>query len=378
MASKTFAHVTPEVLRWARESIGYSIQDAAEKMGVPWYRLAGAEEGADLLTLRQAEDAARTYERPLAALFLPSPPIEEPQEVKFRRLPGSPEPPWPPAMQLLARRITERQDAAVELYESLDEAPVWATTRTAFAHGDRHDLPELARQVLAVGRDDQRHWSDVYAPLRGWRDAVEALGVLVMQDGSMEVDDMRGFASIRPEAVPAIVVNTNDDARARAFTIVHEFGHVILAARGQPVGPGAEAWCDQFAGEVLMPPAWLAAEFESAAASTLLGRVEEVARTFSVTPLAAAVRIARSKLADQREVDAVITEIRRRGEGVSKPRGGGDYYVKTIAGLGPGYISLVLSALEANTVTYPTASALLGGVKANHLDELRDRVAGRP
>jgi hypothetical protein len=43
------------------------------------------EGGGDLLTMRQAESAAAVYERPLAALFLPNPPPEEPQEVQFRR-----------------------------------------------------------------------------------------------------------------------------------------------------------------------------------------------------------------------------------------------------------------------------------------------------
>ena len=55
--------------------------------------------------------------------FLPVPPEEETPEAQFRRLPGAPPPPWPPAMNLLARRVRERQEDAVELYELLDQAP---------------------------------------------------------------------------------------------------------------------------------------------------------------------------------------------------------------------------------------------------------------
>jgi len=67
----TLAYVTPETLKWARESIGYDVVEAAGKVGVQMWQLMAAEEGAELLTLRQAERAARVYERPLATLFLP-------------------------------------------------------------------------------------------------------------------------------------------------------------------------------------------------------------------------------------------------------------------------------------------------------------------
>jgi hypothetical protein len=115
-AVTTLAHVTPAVLRWARESIGYEVDEAARRIGVRPEKLEGAEAGDLMLTLRQAEKAADVYDRPLAALFLCEPPREEPQEAQFRRLPGAPAPPWPPEMQTLARRVQSRQETAVELY----------------------------------------------------------------------------------------------------------------------------------------------------------------------------------------------------------------------------------------------------------------------
>ena len=119
----TLAYTTPDVLRCARESVGYELEDAAARIGVNPEKLALAETGEGMLTLRQAERAADVYERPLAALFMPAPPDEEPQEAQFRRLPGAPAPPWRPEMNLLARRVSERQEAAVELLEALEEEP---------------------------------------------------------------------------------------------------------------------------------------------------------------------------------------------------------------------------------------------------------------
>lgn len=371
----TLAYVTPEALLWARESSGYSLKDAARRIGVVPWRLELAEQGQEYLTLRQAEQAAETYERPLAALFLPEPPQEPPQEAQFRRLPGAPEPPWPPAMRLLARRVRDRQEAVVELSEALELPPEWPEASQRLVTDERALLPTIVRMELGISQDEQEGWGDGYAALRAWREAVEALGALVMQDGSMSVDDMRGFASLH-STWPAIVVNSKDDPRARAFTIVHELGHLALAANGASVGPNTELWCNEFAGEVLMPQRWLEEVF-AASRGPLLTRVEHVARTFRVTPLAAAVRIARAGLEPQREVDRVIADIRKRGEAASPRRRGGDYYVNQIAGLGPGYIRLVFAALDNQAVTYPTASTLLGGVKVSNFDKLRAQLDRR-
>lgn len=376
MAS-TFAYVTPGVLRWARESTGWTVYEAASQVGLRWSQLEAAEEGADLLTLRQAEKVADAYERPLATFFLPEPPVEEPREAQFRRLPGAPELPWPPEMNLLARRIRDRQDAARELYDTLDEPPPWPEAAGAFRVANLPALPEIARDVLGVPQEEQEKWTDGYAALRAWVDAVEALGVLVMQDGTMPVPTLRGFASLDSE-VPAIVVNSIDDPRARGFTVVHELGHLILDLNGLAPGATSEQWCNEFAGQILMPNSRLAEVFEQTRSSSLLGRVDEVARTFMVTPLAAAVRLRRAELVSSSAGNSLIEQIRERGEAAepAKP-GGGNYYRTEIARFGPTFIRLVFSALERQAVTYPTASGLLGNVKVNNFDKLRDHLDSR-
>jgi Zn-dependent peptidase ImmA (M78 family) len=375
VATSTPAHVTPEVLRWARESLGYTLDEAAGKIKVAVEKLDAAERGDALLTLRQAERAADVYDRPLAALFLPAPPVEEPQDAQFRRLPGAPTPPWPPAMQSLARRVRDKQEAAAELYDVLDETPPWHEA-IAELRVDRHLLPQVARMALGITFEEQAAWRDPqgYTPLRRWTDAVESLGVIVMQDGTLDLDLMRGFASTHHQ-VPAIVVNTQDDARARAFTVVHEFGHLALAAIGEPVGPETESWCDEFAGEVLMPSEWGARVFARLRAGDPLGKIDELALTVGVTPYAAAVRAARTGLLERDDADAVITRIRDR-----PPRGqgsGGNYYRTQIGRLGPAFIRLVFSALDDQAVTYPAASRLLE-TKVNNFANLRDYLEQRP
>jgi Zn-dependent peptidase ImmA (M78 family) len=375
----TVAHIKPEVLRWARESAGFSLRRAADAIGVERWRLELTEDGGELLTLRQAERAAEVYGRPLAALFMPQPPDEDDQQVQFRRLPGTPEPPWGPEVQLAARRVIERQEIALEIYEDLEEVPPWIEHSAAFVGGPRQSLPDTAREVLGIDREAQISWSnDPYAPLRGWRDAVEALGVLVMQGGPVEVTEMRGFASIEPASLPAILLNSKDDPRARAFTLVHELGHLVLSRRGEKVGPQTERWCDRFAGQVLMPTEWLREEFGSSSGSTL-DRVRGLARTFHVTPLAAAVRITQVGLVSEGDGGAAIGWIRTRYKPSGEDEGsrGGDYYKNQVARFGPGYLGLVFSALDSQAITLPTATALLDGVKVKNLERLREELGTR-
>jgi Zn-dependent peptidase ImmA (M78 family) len=371
----TLAHVTPEVLRWARESVGYDTTEAADKIGVKQEKLEGAERGDLMLTLRQAERAAAVYHRPLAVLFLPEPLSEEPQEAQFRRLADAPEPPWPPEMQLLARRVRDRQEAAVELYDALDEAPPWMAVVQDLA-GVGRALPEFARELLNIKFAEQGQWWDQsgYTGLRTWIDAVESLGILVMQDGSLPVELVRGFAAPHPQ-VPLIVVNSQDDARARVFSIIHELGHLNLAVTGEQIGSQTEQWCDEFAGEVLMPREWTEAALRELRGRAPLDAVDNLALRFGVTPSAAAVRIAKYQLWEQAVVDGVIEAIARRAP---RERGsGGDYYRTQIGRLGPSFIGLVFEALDSQTITYPTASTLLDGVKVSNFEKLREYLAQR-
>ncbi len=378
--SSTAAHIEPAVLRWARESAGYSLRQAADEIAVEKWYLELVEAGGELLTLREAERAADAYARPLAALFLPSPLDEEPQEVQFRRLPGAPEPPWGAEVQLTTRKVSERQQAALEIYDVLEERPPWLDVLERFATAPRNSLPEVAREVMGVSREDQRGWTqDPYASFRGWRAAIEGLGILVMQEGPVPVEQMRGFASIEPPEIPAIFVNNKDDPRARAFTVVHEFGHIVLSGRGEPIGEPTERWCEEFAGQVVMPTNWFAEAFHSSEATSTLGRVEDMARVFGVTPLAAAVRVSRTGLITRDEAAATIAQIQRRWKGGDEndEGGGGSYYVNQVARFGPSYLRLVFTALDTQAVTLPTASALLDGVKVKYFEPLRDRLEGR-
>lgn len=135
--------------------------------------------------------AFQAYGRAIAELFLPEAPEEEPVEAKFRRLPDAPPLPWSPEMHGLARRIRERQEAALEICEPLEEEPRWEPVGIGYSD-DSTVLGERARARLGIDLGEQRSWRDSsgYRPLREWVDAVESPGVFSYagRDSSREQD----------------------------------------------------------------------------------------------------------------------------------------------------------------------------------------------
>lgn len=367
VVASSVAHVNPVALRWARESIGYSIEEAAHKITVKPEKLSKAEQGDVLLTLRQAEKAAHAYERPLVDLFRPEPPLEAPDEAQFRRLPGAPALPWPPAMRALARRLRGRQEAATEIYELIGDTPPWEEVELPSSRNAASTARGM-RQFLDISIDEQLSWQDVtgYLPLRTWTDAIEALGVLVMQEGGLPITLLRGFAST-DNSVPAILVNTKDDPRARAFTLVHELGHLVRTGAD-------EAWCNRFAAELLMPAGEFVAGQRALSNSATLSEIDQLARAWSVTPAAAVTRAVSLELISRRKSNELKAQLRERPQ--RSGGGGGDFYRNTISRLGPSFIGLVMEAVEGQALTFPAASGLLK-VKVNNFDRLRQAVEDR-
>ena len=82
------ANITPNVMAWARESCGYSLDDAASKIGRSVEEVSAWESGELQPTIPQARIASKVYKRPLAVFFLPEPPAVFSTLRDFRRLPS--------------------------------------------------------------------------------------------------------------------------------------------------------------------------------------------------------------------------------------------------------------------------------------------------
>jgi transcriptional regulator with XRE-family HTH domain len=83
MADKAF--ITPNVLKWARESARMTEEIAAAKVYVPVEKLKEWESGTSQPTIRQAQTLAKSYKRPFAIFFLPDIPRDFQPLQDFRK-----------------------------------------------------------------------------------------------------------------------------------------------------------------------------------------------------------------------------------------------------------------------------------------------------
>ena len=65
------AYITPNVLKWARESVRMTEEFVAIKVSVSVEKLKEWEAGTSQPTIRQAQKLAKLYKRPFALFFLP-------------------------------------------------------------------------------------------------------------------------------------------------------------------------------------------------------------------------------------------------------------------------------------------------------------------
>ena len=217
------------------------------------------EDGSTLPSLRELQELAGFYARSLATLLLPEPPAAVALPVDFRTM-GREEPlPLGRETRLSLRTAGHLQQVASELSSSA------FPTRTAALRADPDALAASERRALGITVEAQASWPDVYSGLRAWRDAVGSRGALVFQL-PLPIREVRGF-SLSAKNPPVIVVSSSDSPAPRAFTLFHEYAHLLLGSSGvclPDVAPrvertkrSEERFCNEFAGALLVPTAAL-------------------------------------------------------------------------------------------------------------------------
>jgi Zn-dependent peptidase ImmA (M78 family) len=274
-------------------------------------------------------------------------------------------------MRALAREIPALQEEAVALFEAIEQEPRWPDVAQRLeATLDVTQLANRLRELVGVSLEDQKAAARVdpqgFRAFRVWREAIEDLGILVLQNGSLSVDDMRGFVAPHPR-VPAVVINTNDDVRARLFTMLHELAHVFWQL------PNESAY-EEFAATVLMPAKQFAADVNRTPGKSLLEKVDAVARLYGITPDAVAVRMGWLQLVSWDEIGEVRAAIHERA-GVGGRATGGNFYRNVIVRMGPRFVGRVLDAVSESAISELTASRVLG-VRVERFETLRKELGG--
>lgn len=357
--------VRPELLRWALDRSGMSVEGLAAKFP----RLAAWERGEAQPTLRQLEQFAKATYTPVGFLFLREPPVEEVPIPDFRTLPGAHRDRPSPDLLDTIYLCQQRQGWYREFARTMGE-PALGFVGSARIEDDVVATAAAMRRALGLDLQERRQLPTWTEALRRFIEQADGLGVLVMVSGvvgsnnrrKLDPQEFRGFALADPLA-PLVFVNGADTKAAQMFTLAHELAHVWLGQTAlSDVSPDSapsqrvESWCNRVAAELLMP---LAALRAALAPGDALDQVPALARRFKVSTLVILRRLLDARRLSRGAFDeAYDAELARL---LAQPRtSGGDFYLTQAARLSRRFArALIMSTLEGQTL-YRDAFRMLG------------------
>lgn len=382
------ALVKPKLLEWARESLGLSIAQAAERTKFELETLKAWEEGADAPSIAQLRKLGEAYKRPIAVFFLAEPPQGFAPQREFRRLAGILPGKESPELLLALRWAVFRREAAMELHRLIGDSP--HRIRAALHPDmDAEEAGQHIRELLGVTWRAQTQWANAYEALNAWRSAMEGKGALVFQSSGVELAEMRGTC-IPDQPLPVILLNSKDAPHGRIFSLLHEFAHILLHAGGHQTSRMAgarspeerplEVAANAFAAAALLPaqPFISTAEHYAGAAEGDDDALRRLAQKVKVSP-----EVILRRLVTLRKAPEGIYRRKRDAWGATLwyVRGsvGGPVpmEVRTIASDGRGYTRLVMNAYDQRLISTNAASDYLG-VKPRHFTNIRRELSLRP
>lgn len=269
--------VNPKILVWARETAGYELSEAAEKLDLADGVTAT---GAEKLTAYESGEKqpsrplllrmSKQYRRPLLAFYLEAPPVRADRGEDFRTLHRAVEPSENGMVDALVRRIKSRQEVLREaLISEQDHEPLSFIGSYSLSQG----VSGLVEQIKTTSGFDlttyrsKRNQEDAFKYLR---ECIESLGIFSVLIGNLgshhtnlSSELFRGFAIADPVA-PFVVVNNQDAKSAWPITLLHEVAHLWLGQTGisgSAAEREVEQFCDSVASELLLPESELASAF---------------------------------------------------------------------------------------------------------------------
>lgn len=255
-------NIKPEILRWARESIGLDLEAAAKRISVKTETLVNWEQKESNVSLPKLRKLANVYKRSMALFLLPQVPNVPLFPPDFRTLDSLKTDKLSEAARLSIRKAERNREFFVELQKTLELGVKYPKPFLSLDQRPE-DAASQFRKEVKVTFAIQIEWPDKVAALRNWINIVEGFGVLVFQM-PLPVREFRAFCIRGNNSLPPVIVlNTKDDPHGRIFSLIHEVSHLLIKQesidhliknRGE-VGAHkfVESFANEFAGSFLVP-----------------------------------------------------------------------------------------------------------------------------
>lgn len=381
--------VNPEILKWARETAGLEVEEAAKKIFTDGKKLSANEKlkllesGKKEPTRPQLKKLSKAYHQPLLTFYLGEPPKREDRGEDFRNLPQRTSDRKGNAhLELLMRNIKASQNLVRQLLEDEEGAEALPFIASATMSSGYQAVAKEVVETLEFDLDvfrSKRNPRDAFAYLR---ERIERQGIFVLLQSDLgshhttiPIEVFRGFAFADPIA-PYIVVNRQDAVSAWSFTALHEVAHLWLGKSGVSGTWGeanVERFCNEVAALILLPTSELKTllplqhfDLDDAAESiSEFASARNVSRAMVAYNLMREDAISRPLWQALRDRFAAEWRKNKDDEKVSRSdeAGGPSYYTVRRFHLGPGLIGLAKSYVSGGELTPSKASVVLG-VKA--------------
>ncbi len=290
-------NINTEILIQCREQIGLELFEVAKK--VP--KIEKIENDEHKPTYKQLDTLADLYKVP-RWVFISE---ELPPKYQFNKsVPAfrqfsdnNPEIFSDHRIRNLTAKIEQYRNLILDLREDMHE-PV-----------EVFKSPQITNNASPVHVSKQiRRWLDTSGnyDFSEWKLLLEQKGIFIFltskYKGWSHIDRefLRGFA-IYHSKLPIIVINDSDSKKAQSFTLLHELGHILRKENSIDIWEyqniEIEKWCDELAGNVLMPANSLQ---NITLSDDPLSDIKSIAKSFKVSPYACLVRLRQLQKISQR------------------------------------------------------------------------------
>lgn len=375
--------VSPQVLRWARETAGLSLEEAVSKLNLrdakgdtAVKRLQALEDGRTTPTRPLLAKMAKQYRRPLVVFYMSAPPQRGQRGQDCRSTTSIDRSRLDEALfDALLRRVHARMTILRSAMEEQEGTEPLAFVGSRSMEDGVPSVLASIRETLGMTLADFRKAPTEKDAFQILRARAEAVGVFVLLEGNlgshhtnMDADVFRGFALADPVA-PFAVVNPNDHPRAWAFTLLHELAHIWLgrtAVSGGVPELSIEQFCNDVASEYLLPKDELSTIRipRTQTTSAVANIVADFARHRNVSDSMVAYRLYRMDMLTHADWQALSSNYRdkwmaRHEDESRKNQHGPDYYVVRRYRLGKRMLEVVGPLLASGELTTTRAARLL-------------------
>jgi len=377
--------VNGEVLRWARESAGLTIDEVVQKMNrkrITYEMIESWEQSFEAPTYSQLERLAyEVYKRPLAIFFFPEPPQEITAKQSFRTLPEYEIQRMPVKMRFLLRKAQSFQLNLYDLYDGVNPSEKKITKDLGFStHISAKEMSETVRQYINIDIETQNSFGDPENALKEWRKILEGFGLFIFKD-AFQSDEFSGFC-LYDDKFPVIYVNNSKPFTRQIFTLFHELAHLLFKTGGIDTKiedyldyidgdeERIEIICNSFAGEFLVP-----SEHFCQKARGITVDDESISSLANIYHVSREVILRKFYDLDRIDQDFYSKKVRewRMAESSASTGSGGNYYFTKGAYLGSKYIEKAFSQFYQNRITTERLADYLG-VKVKNISGMESQL----